>query len=226
MKTLLLRLAGPLQSWGADSRFERRMTGREPSKSGVIGMLAAALGRRRTADISDLAALRFGVRIDQPGTLESDFHIARGKKDYVTYRYYLADAVFLAGLQGDSAFLTQIDEAIRQPYFPLFLGRRACPPVGPLSLGIRDMALETALETEPWQAAAWYKQRHKNESQTLTIVRDPLPGENALYATVDMPVSFSQVNRRFTFRGTVRGHMPNSGLTPTEHDPMSEMEEP
>ena len=39
MATLLLRLAAPLQAWGADSKFETRKTGREPTKSGVIGLL-------------------------------------------------------------------------------------------------------------------------------------------------------------------------------------------
>ena len=226
MQTLLLRLAGPLQAWGADSHFERRMTGREPTKSGVIGMLAAALGRRRTADISDLSALRFGVRIDQPGILEYDFHMARGKDSYVTYRYYLADAVFLAGLEGDGAFLEQIEQALRQPYFPLFLGRRACPPTGPLSLGVRDMDLRPALEAEPWLAAGWYRKRRKNESQNLIMVYDALPEENAVYATADTPVSFSPINRQFVFRGTVRGVTRTDGLKPTEHDPMLEMEEP
>ena len=44
MATLLLRLAAPLQSWGSDSKFETRKTDREPTKSGVVGLLAAALG--------------------------------------------------------------------------------------------------------------------------------------------------------------------------------------
>ena len=49
MATLLLRLAAPLQAWGSDSKFETRKTNREPTKSGVIGLLAAALGLRRPA---------------------------------------------------------------------------------------------------------------------------------------------------------------------------------
>ena len=48
MATLLLRLAAPLQAWGADSKFETRKTNREPTKSGVIGLLAAALGLPHT----------------------------------------------------------------------------------------------------------------------------------------------------------------------------------
>ena len=63
MATLLLRLAAPLQSWGADSKFETRKTNREPTKSGVIGLLAAALGLRRddAAGIARLNGLHFAV---------------------------------------------------------------------------------------------------------------------------------------------------------------------
>ena len=64
MATLLLRLAAPLQSWGADSKFETRKTNREPTKSGVIGLLAAALGLRRddAAGLARLNGLHFAVR--------------------------------------------------------------------------------------------------------------------------------------------------------------------
>jgi len=41
---LPLLLDGPLQSWGFASRFQRRTTGLYPTKSGVIGLLAAAMG--------------------------------------------------------------------------------------------------------------------------------------------------------------------------------------
>ena len=78
MATLLLRLAAPLQSWGADSKFEIRKTEREPTKSGVIGLLAAALGLRRddAAGLQPLCGLRFGVRVDREGALLEDFHTA------------------------------------------------------------------------------------------------------------------------------------------------------
>ena len=56
MATLLLRLAAPLQAWGSDSKFETRKTDREPTKSGVVGLLAAALGLRRD-DTEGLARL-------------------------------------------------------------------------------------------------------------------------------------------------------------------------
>ena len=102
MATLLLRLAAPLQSWGSDSKFETRKTDREPTKSGVVGLLAAALGLRRddTEGLARLNGLRFAVRADQEGSLLVDFHTAKSRDtSYVTYRHYLQDAVFLAGIE-------------------------------------------------------------------------------------------------------------------------------
>ncbi|MEV6973738.1 type I-E CRISPR-associated protein Cas5/CasD [Kitasatospora sp. NPDC093806] len=75
---LLLRLAAPLQAWGAGSRFDRRGTQPHPTKSGVVGLAAAALGRDRAEDVGDLAALRFGVRADRPGTPVHDYHVVGG----------------------------------------------------------------------------------------------------------------------------------------------------
>jgi len=163
MSTLLLRLAAPLQAWGTDSKFEVRRTNREPSKSGVIGLLAAALGLRRDADLSKLSALRFGVRVDRNGEVIKDFHMAKAEKtSYLTYRYYLSDAIFLVGLESeDRSFLEQIERALRNPCFPLFLGRRSCPPTLPLVLGIREDALETALRGEENQKT-YFSAKHKD----------------------------------------------------------------
>lgn len=125
MSTLLLRLAAPLQAWGINSKFDIRKTEREPSKSGVVGLLAAALGRRRDESLDDLAALKFGIRSDKEGELLKDFHmVLKDKKtSYVTTRYYLADAIFLVGLESqDENFLKMLDEALQAPVFPLFLG--------------------------------------------------------------------------------------------------------
>ncbi|CAM5729897.1 hypothetical protein SANTM175S_01872 [Streptomyces antimycoticus] len=71
---LLLRLAGPLQAWGSRSAFNRRETNAEPTKSGVIGLLAAAAGRAREEPLDELLPLRLGIRVDQPGTLLRDYH--------------------------------------------------------------------------------------------------------------------------------------------------------
>ncbi len=154
---LVLRLAGPLQSWGTTSRHNRRDTAGEPTKSGVVGLLAAAEGRRRTQPIDDLARLDLGVRIDQPGQLRRDYHTAsrpdgsplpssvvssRGtqkptgpaKYTYVTERFYLEDAAFVVAVRGPEPLLTALVQAVRHPAFPLALGRRSCVPSQPLLL--------------------------------------------------------------------------------------------
>jgi CRISPR system Cascade subunit CasD len=77
MPTLLLRLQAPMQSWGISSHFTSRDTTREPTKSGVIGLICAAMGRPRDTDISDLAGLKMGVRVDREGILQKDFHVAQ-----------------------------------------------------------------------------------------------------------------------------------------------------
>jgi CRISPR system Cascade subunit CasD len=201
MSTLLLRLAAPLQSWGVDAKFERRGTERVPTKSGVIGLVAAALGRRRNESVEDLQALRFGVRVDRDGTLLRDYHTAKNAKTaYVTHRYYLSDAVFLAGLEGDDALLMQIEHALRYPAFPTFLGRRSCPPEGRVSLGIRQgETLLDALQQEPWLAPM--QSRIKGALLApLRIVLDASDGAVSGYFQRDVPLSFDQIHRQFGFR--------------------------
>ena len=159
MSTLLLRFAGPLQAWGADSRFDVRRTNREPTKSGVIGLIASALGLRRDAPLDELNRLYFGVRVDREGVLLRDLHTVRKDKNtsYMTTRYYLSDAVFLIGLHSDDeALMQRLEHAMRNPAHPLFLGRRSCPPEGRVCLGLRQMPLEEALKSEPSpRASCW-----------------------------------------------------------------------
>ncbi|MGI6009629.1 MAG: type I-E CRISPR-associated protein Cas5/CasD [Methanomethylophilus sp.] len=231
MPTLLIRLAGPLQSWGTSSHFNNRGTAREPSKSGVIGMLAAAMGRSRDDSVEDLAALRFGVRIDQTGPITKDFHTARhptnAKLAFVTNRYYLSDSVFVAGLEGDAGLLEEADRALRSPQYPLFLGRRSCPPAGRVSLGIRDMTLEDALRNEPWCASEWYRRRMGKEVD-LEIVTDSSGNGSSSETAQDVPESFSQERREFSSRGITRmisgAHFENSlGREYPDHDAIAEV---
>lgn len=211
MSTLLLRLAGPMQSWGTDSKFDVRRTQREPSKSGVIGLIAAALGisRQDRDALLPLASMRFGVRVDREGTMMRDFHTAHPEKgsSYVTHRYYLADAVFTVGLESeDEKLLRKIGEALQAPAFPLYLGRRACPPTGRIFLGISSKNLEDALlENAPDTASR--------------LVRDAKEGEQGGLVR-DVPVSFDPARRGYGFRRVVDYPL-QAGA---EHDPMAELE--
>ena len=79
MATLLLRLVGPMQSWGTTSRFDDRDTAKEPSKSGVLGLVAAALGidRENWVELEPLCHLCMGVRHDRPGVPKRDYQTAQ-----------------------------------------------------------------------------------------------------------------------------------------------------
>lgn len=211
MSTLLLRLAGPMQSWGVDSKFDVRRTGREPSKSGVLGLVAAALGipRQDRAALQALASLRFGVRVDREGVMMRDYHTARaeGGSAYVTNRYYLADAAFAAGLEsGDRGQLEQIAQALQAPAFPLYLGRRSCPPVGRVFLAILDLPLEAAL-------------RANAPAEATRLVMDAESGEPG-ELTRDVPVSFDPRRREYGYRIVTERFM----QTAPAHDPMAELE--
>lgn len=193
MHTLLLRLTGPMQSWGVQSRFAARDTGREPSKSGVIGLLCAALGRPRAEPLDDLAALRMGVRVDREGHLEMDYHTALevykaggGTKDTeVSRRYYLADALFLVGLESEEqALLERLHHALRAPVWPLYLGRKAFVPSLPIWLpdGMRPgEALLEALQRYP------YLGRGDPPERLRLVIEDP-QGEAV---RPDLPLSFA-----------------------------------
>jgi len=76
--TLLIRLAGPLQSWGVRARHTEHDTHLRPTKSGTVGMLAAALGRDHRDDITDLAHLRFATRGDRMGRPTRDYNTVGG----------------------------------------------------------------------------------------------------------------------------------------------------
>ncbi|AGP58260.1 type I-E CRISPR-associated protein Cas5/CasD [Streptomyces rapamycinicus] len=238
MTVMLLRLAGPLQSWGSTARFARRSTENAPTKSGVLGLLAAAEGRPRDADLSDLAALRFGVRIDQPGSRLRDFHTAHhadsDKAMPLSERFYLADAVFIAGVEGDRALLQRLYQALRAPRFLPYLGRRSCPPSLPIDMGPPfEDALEDALRTAKWQASRWYRRQLERAADMRTstgpvdldVLIDCPPGEAPHLSLRDAPVSFDPRHRQYTLRGVLTDHSapppPARRGVPAPHDPTS-----
>ncbi|MGV9181973.1 type I-E CRISPR-associated protein Cas5/CasD [Arcanobacterium canis] len=207
--SLLLLLKGPLQSWGDESRYRTRATGSTPSKSGVIGLLASALGRERTAPIDDLVRLDFAVRVDQPGTLLRDYQTAqpwqKNPKDPATLvtRYFLADAAFVAAVGSeDRGELEGVQHALREPAYPLFLGRRSCPAPARLDLGIIDKpVVDALLDHDVWYATAAHKKESTRQVE-LPIYRDGKPGEIGV-ARQDVPVSFAQRRREYDWRTVV-----------------------
>ena len=217
MKTILLKLSGPLQSYGTSSYFQTRYTDYYPSKSAVLGLLAACLGYRRDEEekLRELSTLKFAVRIDQQGGLLKDYHIAITDKEiveipqtYVTNRYYLEDALFVVALSGMNELIDTLIEAIKSPYFQPFMGRRSLPVPVDFFLGECAEDILDSLRNLPWQAAHWYKKKKRKqgigEKISLEVYADEeiLKDEKISRSKLrrDIPISFSQKGRQFAFR--------------------------
>lgn len=209
--------------------FDTRETDFYPSKSAVIGILAAAMGIERDGSLEQFHKLKFGVRIDHHGERLSDLQITdMGEKlnSNLSHKVYLSDAVFLAGLESESnEVLLEIAEAIKHPVFPLYLGRRSCPPTLPILLGIRDLPLYEALYEEPWLLDEW---RRKNELRFNHTVRLRILVENETDGALvrDEPVSFSPFKREYRYR-RIKEMSPKTiiinDVLKTSHNPMKEL---
>lgn len=208
----------PMQSWGTHSHGVVRDTATEPTKSGVLGVLGAALGVDRDDEdgLAELAQLTMGVRVDREGIIERDFQTTQnvptttgsGHRTVISERYYLADALFLVVLEGESGLLTRIARALRRPHWRLHLGRRAFVPTRPILIQPGTPASATMLETldtHPWLAHP--PALHRAEaakppdarSQLRRIVECP-PHTSGAEPRHDQPLSFAPGRRRFTTR--------------------------
>ncbi len=206
MRSVLIRLEGPLQAWSTQIKLGIRDTDREPSKSGILGLVGAALGMARDDDeiLAELRQLILAVRVDRPGSLLRDYHTAgggqfRGKpylvfgaKDCVpSHRYYLQDASFLAALGGDDDLVTRVGEALESPRWPLFLGRRACVPWVLPFAGFVQGDPRAAIHSAPPADRA--------DAGPLRAVVEVAPGEDG-EPRYDVPLSFAEGDRRYGVR--------------------------
>lgn len=210
MAVLVLRLSGPLQSWGTEPVLKEHPTDLMPSKSGVIGMLAAAMGRKRNEEISDLAALRFGAREDHPGQVMTDYQVShewrrdeKGKiysdKSYVGNRFYIQNACYVVAVEGPEELLGRCEEALEHPVYPPYLGRRCCVPDAGMVLGIFGGSLEEVLEALPRQPLAFLVEdpSEENTSSMRACVEAFGGADRTRY---DNPISFSMENRQYSYR--------------------------
>lgn len=204
--TLFLRLEGTLQSWGVRAHWKERDTNFEPTKSGIVGLLGCALGLRRDAErlreLSD--ALTMGVRIDREGTLLMDYHTTGGAKAVdgrpegmlnaegkhkretdESSRRYLMDASFLVALQGEETMIAEAEHAVQHPFWPIFLGRKACVPTEPVFAGTGNYpSLEAALREAELPKRVLVEAR----GTSLRLVVECGPGEgNARNDAIGVP---------------------------------------
>jgi CRISPR system Cascade subunit CasD len=204
--TLLLRLEGPMQSWGYRSRFDYRDTALEPTRSGVIGLICAAMGIARGEDILRFEEIRMGVRVDKEGRPERDYHTAldvikadgSGTDTVVYYRDYLADAIFTVGLESnDLHLLNSVEADLRNPRWPLFLGRKSfCLSEHPLSAS-RPAIVQTSLEDALKGAAFSLRCKPADGMLNYRLFLENPDGERPQH---DWPVCFGK--RQFKPRST------------------------
>lgn len=216
-RCLVLRLQGPMQSWGFASQYKLRATGLLPSKSALVGLCCAALGvdrgsEREAGILESFRALRMLVvavpRIGPDGRRRvrriQDFHTVKGaisaegktKRDAVlTYRQYLQDAKFLALFTGAADFLSQLAEGLQNPVWGLWLGRKSCIPSAPVFGGLfasREAALQHCLPV------ALADCLYEEDASGFAQGGDSYP---------DQPLNFASSGRRFSPR-RVRRHVP------------------
>jgi CRISPR system Cascade subunit CasD len=207
-KWLAMYFDAPLQSWGFQSRFERRTTLGYPTKSGVVGMLCAAMGipRQDRDSMRKLANLDMHVLVLSAPQRMTDFHTVGGGYDpkvdrncvpakvdggapttVVTYRDYLVNGKFAVLLHGEAALLERCESALHDPKWGVWLGRKSCIPAAPICHGLFPTKEEACRRMEEISGS----------SAVREIVKAPQFGEGT-DTLCDVPVDFS--TREFSVR--------------------------
>lgn len=203
-----------MQSWGTYSRFSERDSGKEPSKSGVIGLLCSSLGRPRHADISDLTALKMAVRVDREGAFSKDFQTALdvpragnpGGDTVISNRYYLSDACFLVALEGDSEMIGTLRHSLANPHWEIFLGRKSFIPSVPVLIDETDAFNDVMTAIKVFR---WLGRREATRPESLRAVVEC--GAEEGEARMDVPLSFER--REFALRHVRTEWISTKGLS-------------
>lgn len=223
-EALAFYLNGPLQSWGVCSRYRHRETESFPTKSGIVGLIAAALGvdkhsPEETEKLRPIVALTFDVYLlERPdcrfaGRRMMDYHTVGGgwhnqwqinKKNsiavmsiprratgspfgtVITWRTYLNDAKFIAVLRGNLSTLRECAQALRNPRWGIWLGRKCCIPSSPLC---------PVIDATPEAAIAYLLE--KIRGMAIKDARLESNGDGAWFP-LDQPISFGK--RQFRSR--------------------------
>ena len=206
---LALLLDGPLQSWGFASRFQRRTTGLHPTKSGVVGLVGAAMGLAKGSPeeaewLPKVSALKMtsifiphnvpGANGQLPVLRLEDYHTvletrrasgALNKDAVVTRRQYLLEARFGVILAGNRTVLECAAAALQNPIWGVWLGRKSCIPSAPVFVALcksQDAAWKAIL-----QACKVSEDTHMETFTTVTEVKHFAEGTDSIS---DQPVSF------------------------------------
>ncbi|CAL2073532.1 Type I-E CRISPR-associated protein Cas5/CasD [Streptomyces murinus] len=243
MSGLLLRLAGPLQSWGERSAFTAvRDTAAFPTRSALVGMFAASegVGREESAGLKRYEGVQLTVRVDRPGVLLPDYHTVGGGfpkartaatsgggnkgAAVITRRHYLADAVFVVAVTAPDDLTEQLAQALRRPYWAPYLGRRSCPPDEPFLLRghVSDPEAELLAGVPLSRTAPCGETEGTIPVEFLR--EEPPSGAGAarsadIIEVNDLPVSFAQQGRAHVGRSLYRTVEPvDRGMAGPQHE--------
>ena len=222
---ILLKLEGVLQSWGDHSKWDYRDSADFPSKSGVAGLLACAMGMERgDPAMAELASsLRIAVRADRPGVRMVDFHTVKGeprlmtangtprgedKSTIVSRRWYLQDASFLAAVDAGALWTPRICQGLRDPKWPVFLGRKSCVPSRPVLERVTEEY--TSVLDAIFRYPAVSENGERRSPAGLRYECEEELGDSSLYTRADQLLSGE---RDFALRTVY------SGIVPEEETP-------
>lgn len=220
---LLFRLYGPMAAWGDTAVGEYRPSDAQPSRTAVLGLLAAALGIRRHEEdaLNTLdRAVEIAIRQDMPGEVLRDYHTTQvppegRKRHYYTradetqsdklhtilsqrdYRTDSGASVALRPLQADATLLEQWQSALCSPALPLYLGRKSCPLALPTDPRIIDAEhFKAAFAAYPGCDAHLQELGWTHQQQPEHIRYFWEGDDNSLQATMSYPRRDRLISRR------------------------------
>ena len=121
---------------------------------------------------------------------KSDGSPAVGGGTKMTHRYYLQDAVFAVLLEVPSDIAEECADALKNPVWPIYLGRRCCVPSDFIFQGIFDD--ESSAESAAIAKADSHQTRKLSVS--FKVVDGDVEGEDS-FTLNDVPVQFGTVKK-------------------------------
>lgn len=201
---IVTQFVAPLQSWGDSSVFNKRGTKGFPTKSGVIGLLASAMGIDRndidSLNLSRLKEVDIAVRVDNPGRLISDFQIIRHSngKNKLSQRDFIADAKFLVLItHPDELILSKISETLKKPQNLLFFGRKSCVPSKPIFI---DQTQQYNSVQDALKNIDFIGTRKDIGSLPEIFVKTIVTDVNGDLELRDVPITFEIAHRKYITR--------------------------
>lgn len=192
---LFLRLEAPMMAFGSSASWDFKDSLNFPTKSAIIGMLSSALGYPKgDSRIIELSRkLKVSVRIDRKGTKLSDYQIISGgtynaNGDFLdetktSNRTYLADASFLVAICGEEDILMACKNALDDPEWIPFIGKKSCIQSVPLTGRI---SCEYGSVDEAFDKESTCERR---DDKKLSIIIEDVDGNVAIYDEINGKVA-------------------------------------